>query len=154
MMELERLVRCRPCDVVVVGAGFSGLAAARDLRDGWRQRCRPGGIDTGSVAGPTPAATATGGSSSAVSGPVPARTACSHSPNGMRVGTFKTPHRGDDLLVAEVGFCPATRSRSPEAVSDGHRRNSTQWPRRLPPREPWRVAEAARWDVLTWARLA
>lgn len=135
--------------VVVIGAGFSGLAAARDLV--------AGGVSAvvleaaGRVGGRTD--TLHDGARSIElggqwSGPGQDRLLALAAHYG--VATFETPHVGVDLLVSGGRVMPAHEAPGvDETVALVEQLDAMA--ATVPPAEPWRAVDAARWDQMSIA---
>lgn len=135
------------CDVVVIGAGFSGLAAARDLRAG------------GASVLVLEASSRVGGRTHTLresgrwielggqwAGPGQRRVLNLAERHG--VGTFETPHFGVDLLVSDGMVMPGAEAPGAAAASDAIAQLDSLVTE-LTFEEPWRASNAAAWDTQT-----
>lgn len=136
-------------DAIVVGAGFSGLAAARELQAAGARVVtveaadRVGGrTDTNSDAARW---VELGGQ---WSGPGQHRLLAFAAHYG--VDTFQTPHSGTDLIVCDGQVMPDSDALATDATAEVVDQLDAM-ALTVPPAEPWLAPEAAQWDAMSLA---
>ena len=147
-------------DVAIVGAGFAGLTAARELERKGHSVDRARGARPGRRPGPQ-RGDRRRRDHRARRAPSPARprTTCSRSPTKMRVGLFddlqhrREPLHRQRLAAALHRHRPdrhgAAGPGDPARPRAGRHRPRTRSRRRCPVDAPWAAANAAEWDAQT-----